>query len=74
MTVEPGIYVIPALIDMWRAENRFAEFIDYPAVERIRAFGGIRIEDDVVVTGDGYRLLGRPIPKAIHEVEAIASA
>ena len=73
MTVEPGIYVIPALIDRWKAEGRFGEYLDYEAIERIRGFGGIRIEDNVVVTDAGHRVLGAPIPKAIEEVEAIAS-
>jgi Xaa-Pro dipeptidase len=73
MTVEPGLYFIPQLIDMWRAENRHAEFIDYGAVERFRAAGGIRVEDDVVVTDKGCRVLGRPIPRTIEEVEREAS-
>ncbi len=69
VTVEPGLYFIPALIDQWKAENKLAEFIDYEAVESYRDFGGVRIEDDVLVTADGYRVLGRPIPKTIEEVE-----
>jgi Xaa-Pro dipeptidase len=73
LTVEPGLYFIPQLIDRWRAEGRFAEFVDYEAVERLRTFGGIRIEDDVVVTETGCRVLGRPIPVEIDEVERLAS-
>jgi Xaa-Pro aminopeptidase len=72
LTVEPGLYFIPALIDRWRAEGRFRAFIDYDAVDRFRSLGGIRIEDDVVVTDDGCRVLGPPIPKAVDEVEALA--
>jgi len=73
ITVEPGIYFIPELIDQWRAASRCSRFIDYDEVESYRDFHGIRIEDDIVVTADGCRLLGRPIPKTIEEVEAMAS-
>jgi Xaa-Pro aminopeptidase len=70
MTVEPGIYFIDALIDQWKAQAKCADFIDYAEVERYRGFGGIRIEDDVLVTATGCRILGRPIPKTIEDVEA----
>ena len=70
LTVEPGIYFIPALIDQWRAERRHADFINYSVLSRYRRFGGIRIEDDVLVTPKGARVLGPPIPKSIREVEA----
>lgn len=73
VTVEPGIYFIPALIDRWKAERKCEAFIDYDKVEAYRDFGGIRLEDDVVVTEGGYRLLGKPIPKTIADVEALAS-
>ncbi len=72
-TAEPGIYFIPALIDKWKEENKFPEFINYDRVEEFRNFGGIRIEDNVLVTEDGYRVLGKPIPKTVEEVEALAS-
>ena len=71
MTIEPGIYFIPDLIDIWKAENKLAEFIDYDKVETYKDFGGIRIEDDVLITADGYRVLGNPIPKTIAEIEDI---
>jgi len=71
LTVEPGIYFIPALIDKWGKENKFADYIDYEKVEEYRDFSGIRIEDDVLVTDDGYRVLGKPIPKILEDVEAI---
>lgn len=71
LTVEPGIYFIPELIDQWKAEGKFTEFINYEALDAYRNFGGIRIEDDIVVTEDGSRLIGMPIPKTVAEVEAL---
>jgi Xaa-Pro aminopeptidase len=70
MTNEPGCYFIPALIDLWKAEKRFEQFINYNKVETYRGFGGIRIEDDVLITAQGNRVLGTPIPKTTEEVEA----
>ena len=74
VTVEPGLYFIPQLIDLWKAENKFDQFIDYREVEKFRDFGGIRLEDDVLVTADGCRLLGKAIPRTIDEVEAACLA
>ncbi len=74
LTVEPGIYFIPELIDRWKSENRHNGTIDYDAVDKYRNFGGIRIEDDIVVETDGGRILGPPIPKTIPEIEAIMCA
>jgi Xaa-Pro aminopeptidase len=73
ITVEPGLYFIPELIDRWKAEQKNAQFINYDAVEKYRDFGGIRIEDDVLVTEEGSRMLGKPIPRTIEEVEAMSS-
>jgi Xaa-Pro aminopeptidase len=73
MTVEPGIYMIPTLMDKWRAEGRFTDFLNYDTIEQFKTFGGIRVEDDVVVTESGCRVLGTPIPIEMAEVEAIAS-
>ena len=70
LTDEPGIYFIPSLIDLWRKENKFAQFISYDKVETYKDFGGIRIEDDILVTDGGYKVLGKPIPKAVSEVES----
>ncbi len=74
VTVEPGIYFIPTLIDRWKAEQKCDAFIDYAKVETYRDFGGIRIEDDILVTDTGCRVLGPPIPKTIADVEVLASA
>jgi Xaa-Pro aminopeptidase len=74
ITVEPGIYFMPELIDRWRAEGKYNAFIDYARLEAYRSFGGIRIEDDILITPDGCRILGPHIPKAIREVEALACA
>ena len=71
-TCEPGIYFIPELIDQWKAKRKFKTFIDYDKVEEYRDFGGIRIEDNILVTQNGYKVLGRPIPKEVDDVEAWA--
>jgi len=69
ITIEPGVYFIPALMDRWAATSRHADFIDYDAVRKHRDFGGIRIEDDVLVTDKACRVLGPPIPKTVEDVE-----
>ncbi|MDD3811827.1 MAG: M24 family metallopeptidase, partial [Bacteroidales bacterium] len=69
ITVEPGCYFIPALIDQWKAEGLHRDFINYDEVVKYKDFGGIRIEDDVLVTDTGYRVLGRPVPKTVKDVE-----
>jgi len=70
VTVEPGLYFIPALIDQWHAENRLTDFINYDKVCGFRQARGIRIEDDVLVNSTGARILGPPIAKTIGDVEA----
>jgi Xaa-Pro aminopeptidase len=72
-TVEPGIYFIPQLIDQWKSEGKFKEFINYNKVEDWKDFGGVRIEDNVLITEKGHKLLGKPIPKTVSEIEAICS-
>ncbi len=73
VTVEPGLYFIPQLIDLWHAEQKHADFINYDAVMAYKDFGGICIEDDVLVLENGHRVLGTPIPKTVVEVEELAS-
>jgi Xaa-Pro dipeptidase len=73
-TCEPGIYFIPELIDQWKAKKKFKNFINYDKVEEYRDFGGIRIEDNILVTQTGYKVLGRPIPKEVDDVEAWAKS
>ena len=70
LTNEPGCYLIPELIDRWKAEGKFKDFINYDKVEQFKDFGGIRIEDDLLVTKDGCRLLGKYIPKTVEEIES----
>jgi Xaa-Pro aminopeptidase len=71
LTVEPGIYFIPELIDKWKAENKFTNFVNYAKLDAYRDFGGVRIEDNCLVTETGSKTLGNPIPKTIDEVEAL---
>ena len=74
LTVEPGIYFIPHLIDQWKAENKYNEFINYDSLDSFVDFGGIRIEDNIVITEDGYRILGPHIPRTVEEIETIMSS
>jgi Xaa-Pro aminopeptidase len=74
LTVEPGLYFIPELIQRWQAENKLVAFIDYDKVGEYKDFGGVRLEDDVLVTDTAYRVLGKPIAKSIEDVEALASS
>ncbi len=69
ITNEPGIYFIPELYDNWKKENKFGEYINYEKVAEYLDFGGIRLEDDILVTKTGHRLIGKRIPISIAEVE-----
>ncbi len=74
ITDEPGIYFIPALIAEWKREGTDKGFVNYTRLEEYLDFGGIRLEDDVLVTADGARRLGdKRLPIAADEVEAAMS-
>ena len=70
---EFSLFEAEKLIDRWKAENKCEQFIDYNAVEKYKDFGGIRLEDDILVTKSAYRELGKHIPRTIEEVEQASS-
>ena len=70
-TVEPGIYFIPELMAKWKAEGKHTHFINYEKAETYLDFGGIRIEDDVLITANGCRMLGKTAPKTVEEIEKV---
>ncbi|MDX9948440.1 MAG: aminopeptidase P family protein [Bacteroidales bacterium] len=72
-TVEPGIYFIPELISKWDSEGKFREFINYTKLADWMEIGGIRIEDNVLITEKGHKLLGKAIPKTVADIEALCS-
>jgi Xaa-Pro aminopeptidase len=72
-TVEPGCYFIPELIGKWKSEGKFTEFLNYAKIEKYMPIGGIRIEDNVLITEKGHKLLGKPIPKTVKDIESICS-
>lgn len=71
ITNEPGIYFIPALIDKWKAEKINTRFINFDKIEEYRNFGGIRLEDDILVTENGSEIIGDRVPVNPDEVEKI---
>ncbi len=71
LTIEPGIYFIPQLIDLWRDQGHCADFLDFDALDRWRGFGGVRNEENFLITADGARRLGRAKPLTIDEVESL---
>ena len=69
-TIEPGIYFIPELMDKWQSEKKFMEFVNWQEVQKFRNFGGIRNEEDYMMTENGARRLGSKVkPKTVAEVE-----
>jgi Xaa-Pro aminopeptidase len=73
LTNEPGIYFIPALIEQWRKEQTNAAFIDFNRVNEYLDFGGIRLEDDILVTEKGSEIIGDRVPVEPDEIEKIIS-
>ena len=71
VTIEPGIYFIPELIDLWKAEKKHNSFLNYEAIEKYRDFSGLRNEEDFVITEEGARRLGDGLPVTIEAVEEI---
>lgn len=72
ITDEPGCYFIPALIDKWRTEKQHTDFLNFDEIEKFKDFGGIRLEDDILITPEGSRFTGeKRIPITVEEVEAI---
>ena len=72
LTIEPGIYFIPELTDQWRSQNKFTEYLNYDKIDKFRNFGGIRNEENYLITPDGKRLLGnKKEPMLIEEVESL---
>lgn len=69
VTIEPGIYFIPDLINHWKENKINNEFINFNEVEKYLDFSGIRNEEDVLITETGYRILGKPLAKSIEDVE-----
>jgi Xaa-Pro aminopeptidase len=69
-TIEPGCYFIPELIAKWKSEGKFKEFINYTKIESFMQIGGVRIEDNVLITDKGHKVLGKPIPKTVKEIES----
>ncbi len=69
-TIEPGIYFIPELIEQWKGQKHNSDYINFDKVEEYKSFGGLRNEEDFLITETGCELLGKPKPKSIEDVEA----
>ncbi len=73
LTIEPGIYFIPELIDQWEATRKLADFLEYGEIDKWRDFGGVRNEENFLITPEGKRRLGKPKPKTLDEIGALRS-
>ena len=71
VTIEPGLYFLPELMDLRKSEKKFEAFVNYDKLNAFRGFGGIRIEEDLLITETGSRLLGKPLAKKAEEMEAL---
>jgi Xaa-Pro aminopeptidase len=69
LTVEPGLYFIPELMDLWESQKKLSQFINYDKLAPFRSFGGVRVEENFIITAEGYRLLGDPLIKTVAEIE-----
>ncbi len=74
LTVEPGIYFIRTLASLWKKDGKHMDFINYDKFEEYSDFGGIRIEENFLVTTEGSRVLGDPLPKEVAEIESIRTS
>jgi len=72
-TIEPGCYFIPELVAKWSMEGKFRDFISYDKVLKFMPVGGVRIEDNVLITDKGHKVLGKAIPKTVREIETVCS-
>ena len=72
-TIEPGIYFIPDLINIWKSEKKFEQYINYSKIDQFMSIGGIRIEDNVLITPTGHKVLSSSIPKSVKDVEALCA-
>lgn len=70
LTVEPGIYFIPELIELWKSEKHLEQFLNFAEIEKFKSFSGLRNEEDYLITEDGARLMGKALPMSIEGVEA----
>ncbi len=69
LTIEPGIYFIPQLIDLWQKNGTNKDFLNFDKINQFRNFSGLRNEEDILITSDGHRILGEPLAKTVTEVE-----
>ena len=69
LTIEPGIYFIPQLIDLWQKQKINTEFLNFTKINKYRNFGGLRNEEDILITDTSHRILGEPLPKSVKDVE-----